>query len=110
MQLRDHWLMSYKGLSTWPPVWTHPYPESVDPITVKGEIGILTEVKMHALRSPRVFLRINHDGVIFIGCLFLDDPAFSRRVYEFLRECIGMPIKDIGDRDLSHLDQSSIGP
>ena len=110
MQLRDHPLMCYKGLSTWPPVWTHPYPESIKPITVKGEVGILTQVRIHALGSQRVFLHINHDGVLFIGCLFLDDPAFSRAVYEFLRECIGMPIKDIGDRDLSHLDESLIGP
>ena len=100
MQLRDHKLMSYKGLPSWPPVWVQPDSATL----VKGEVGALTNVRVHDLGSQRIFLHINHEGVHYIGCLFLDDPAFCRDIHEFLRECIGMPIKDIGDRDLSYFD------
>ncbi len=44
-----------------------------------------------------MFLHISHEGIKFIGYLFLDDQGFCRSVYEFLRPCIGMSIKDIGD-------------
>jgi hypothetical protein len=29
-----------------------------------------------------------------------DDQAFSKQMYSFLRDCIGLQIKEIGDRDL----------
>jgi hypothetical protein len=103
MQFRDHKLMSYKGLPTWPPVWAHPDSATLTPPTVKGEIGILTSVRMHALGSQRIFLNIKHEGSEYIGCLFFDDPVFCQDMYQFLQGCIGMSVKGIGDRDLSHV-------
>ena len=68
---------------------------------LKGEVGILTDVKMHDLASLRMFLYIEHADKQYIGCLFLDDWAFCQQIYDFLRNCIGMTITDIGDTDLS---------
>src|SRR5713226_5169476 len=100
MKLRDHPLMSYKGLCSWPPVWIHPT-DSLNPITVKGEVGILMAVRMHDLRSRRIFLHIKYDGALYLGCLFLDDSAFHQQMFHFLVNCIGMSIKEIGNEDLS---------
>jgi hypothetical protein len=100
VKFREHPLMSYRGLCSWPPAWVVP---RTSPIKVlKGEIGILTDVKMHDLSSGRLFLTIEHDSKECIGCLFLDNPAFCMAIYTTLKSFIGRTIREVGDQDLTH--------
>src|SRR5262249_18108302 len=76
MLLRDHPLMTYKGVPSWPPAWlrrvgcyenTHP----------TGEIGILKGVLPSTLPPPKIcFLTIEHCNAEYIGALLLSDPVF----------------------------------
>ena len=102
MKFRDHPLMSYKGLRSWPPTWILPSLSEAKPPRVEGEVGILTDVRMYDLLSCRIFIGIKHMGNRYLGCLFLDDPAFCQEIYNLLRICIGTFTKDVGDTDLSH--------
>ena len=44
MLLRDHPLLSYRGIPSWPPVWT--WIEGEENKNPKGEIGTLIAVKL----------------------------------------------------------------
>jgi hypothetical protein len=100
MKLRDHPLMTYKGVSSWPPAWlrrggyetTHP----------QGEIGILRNV-MPSTADPdgRCFLIMEHCGAEYIGALLLNDPAFCREIFRLLMMNCGETIRDIGEIDIS---------
>jgi hypothetical protein len=102
MLLRDHPLMSYHGVPSWPPVWTW-----IDGVENKrprrGEIGILTEVTLTKLKpANRCYLYIGHQGSSYIGCLLFDDLAFCCHIAEVLRFCCNRPIAEIGSVDLSY--------
>jgi hypothetical protein len=106
MRLRDHPQISYGGVSTWPPVWNQrAYVGLPNTPTIKGEVGFLSRI-VPGSGGKDLFLQINHEGNEYIGCLFIDDPTFRNQMHQFLTECIGMSIKDIGDSDLSHFDST----
>jgi hypothetical protein len=101
MLLRDHPLMSYCGVPSWPPKWTWTGgPENNHP---RGEIGILREVVLSNVlpRADRCFLYIDHDGSSYIGCLLIDD-AFCSQIAKLLQGCCNRPIAEIGSLNLSH--------
>src|SRR5262245_15624480 len=75
MLLRDHPLMSYKGIPNWPPVWTwtrggeNKYP--------KGEVGTLKSVEPSKVQpGKRFFLEIDYEGSSYVACLIFDDAVF----------------------------------
>jgi hypothetical protein len=100
MALRNHLLMSYKGVHSWPPAWNclgdglnrHP----------RGEVGVLREVKV-PVKNPfnRCFLVIEYKGATYMGCLLIDDIAFCDQVSKFLERHCGESIEHIGGLDLS---------
>ncbi len=108
MQLRHHPLMSYMGFSNWTPVWT--WIGGKDNLRPKGEIGILREVKVSALRpenayprpSNRIFLFIEYRDSSYIGSLFFDDYSFCIELGKMLAENCGRSIKEIGDLEIGH--------
>jgi hypothetical protein len=72
MLLRDHPLMSYKGVPSWPPVWL--WIDGLEKETASGEIGILKEVTLSRINPPdRCFLNIEHKGSSYVGSLLIDD-------------------------------------
>jgi hypothetical protein len=101
MKLRDHPLMTYKGVQSWPPAWLWrggyqtTYPE--------GEVGILKDV-MLSTTAPgnRCFLTMEHCGAEYIGALLLSDWAFCQEIYRILRKNRGETIGDIGAIDVSY--------
>src|SRR5919108_4900153 len=101
MKLRDHPLMSYRGIPNWPPVWTSASKASVRCLT--GEVGVLKYVHSNPLMSNKCFLVINFDEDNYIGTLIFKDHAFCKQITELLREHVGRSITDIGDLDVSHL-------
>ena len=101
MELRGHPLMSYRGVSNWPPVWAR-WTASTDHKTVHGEIGVLKEV----IYAPsdifcRCHLIIEHRKELYVAALLFDDAAFCRLLVKALRKRLGWRVKAIGDLDLS---------
>ena len=97
MELRDHPLMSVQGRRSWPPVWVwiggqpakHP----------KGEVGVLKEVRK-SLRPPvlsdRLFLIMEEQEALYVGCLLFDDRTFCEWLLAELHNHIGKNIEHIG--------------
>jgi hypothetical protein len=103
MQLRDHPLMSYRGLSNWPPVWTrirgganqHP----------NGEVGILREILWSPIQlrpRERFFLVVEYEGTVYMGCLLFDDAAFCLEMQQLLRDYCGCSIAYVGGLDVGY--------
>ena len=64
-------------------------------------IGILRQVNGEDGFCTRCFLVIEHDGQRYVGALLFDDAMFCGFITKFLQSYIGLPIKDIGDLDIS---------
>ena len=101
MKLRDHPLMSYRGVRNWPPVWTLTRKESAG--TLRGEVGVLKYVHYNTIMSNKCFLVIDFQAESYIGSLIFKDHSFCKQISHVLVDHIGRPIKDIGDLDVSHL-------
>ena len=79
MELRDHPLMSYRGVSNWPPVWTRTDEKIFS--TLKGELGILKHAVLHEHLPSRCFLLIEHEKRIYTGCLLFDEATVCEQVH-----------------------------
>ena len=101
MLLRDHPLLSYRGIPSWPPAWAWiDGPENKNP---KGEIGTLIAVKLSLIEPPnKCYLIICDEGSTYMGCLFINDLSFCAQITELLQNHCGHSIRDIGSLDLSH--------
>jgi len=99
MPLRDHPLMKYRGLPTWPPIWLESRSENNTRVT--GEIGTLKYVYSNPESSTRCFLIIEHDNKAYVGTLLFSDKAFCQQVSVLLRLNLEKSIKEIGDLDVS---------
>ena len=102
MVLRKHPLFNYRGLPSWPPVWTftgglkNKRPR-------RQEIGILTEVTISNVQSAdRCFLHIKHEGSSYVGCLLIEDQAFCAQTVRLLQGQLNRPIAEIGSLDLAY--------
>ncbi len=101
MRLRDHPLMTYRGIRSWPPVWT--WVGGADNTRPEGEVGVLTEAKASRIEPPdRMFLYMEHQNASYIGCLLVDDQTFCRQICALLQNWCGRSIEDIGACDLSY--------
>ena len=102
MKLRNHPLMFYRGISTWPPIWVQSRFRGLHK-KLSGEIGVLKQVHLGlGDRSPRCYLVIEHDRERYVGTLLFDDPAFCFLLISILAGRIGWSIEAIGDMDLSY--------
>ena len=100
MKLRAHPLMSYRGVSNWPPVWVGTNHKN-EPL--RGEVGILEDVvPSQTENASRFFLRIEDEGWRYVGCLLFEDLSFCRQIYKLMVARRGYTIAQIGDIDLSH--------
>jgi len=102
MKLRDHPLMSYRGVPNWPPVWTL-ITSNISVGIPRGELGVLKYVHSNSLMSNKCFLVIDFNEKVYIGSLIFQDHAFCGQISNLLRDHVGRPIKEIGDLDVSHL-------
>lgn len=100
MKLRDHPLMTYKGVSSWPPAWL--WTAGYDTTHPTGEVGILKAVlRSHMEPHDRCFLVMEHCGAEYVGTLLLSNPSFCQELFEMLSGHVGKTIQEIGDIDLS---------
>ena len=85
MLLRDHPLMMYKGVRSWPPVWVWKG-GNVTTKNPKGEVGTLLDVvRSHFLPQFTCFLIMEHRGKQYVGLLSLDDRAFCNQIVEIVK-------------------------
>jgi len=99
MELRDHPLVSYRRLPSWPPTWSPAKPRT-DLKPLHGEIGRLSYT-LPGAKSDRFFLVIEYEGHPYVGCLFVNDDVFCAQLIAVLQDHAGSTIKEIGDLDLS---------
>jgi hypothetical protein len=100
MLLREHPLMSYHGVPSWPPIWT--WTDGLEKKRERGEIGILKGVTLANVQpADRCFLFIEHEGLSYIGCLLFDDTSFCGQVAKLLKGYYNRSIAEIGSLDLS---------
>jgi hypothetical protein len=101
MVLRDHPLMRYHGLPSWPPAWS--WTGGLDNKHPTGEIGILKSVELSNVQpANRCFLSIEHEGSSYMGCLLFDDVVFCQQITELLRSCCNRPVAEIGGLDVAY--------
>ncbi|HEY1373388.1 MAG TPA: hypothetical protein VGH50_13030 [Candidatus Binatia bacterium] len=106
MELRDHPLMTYRGIRSWPPVWTLIRGAGKD--RPKGEVGVLKEIHVSATPPAadatrsynRIFLFIELDGQAYLGCLMLEDYAFRQQLAIILHDHCNRTIEEIGSIEL----------
>jgi hypothetical protein len=96
MFLRNHPLLNYQGVPSWPPVWTFTGGlENGRPR--RGEIGILREVTISSVEpADRCFLHIEHEGSTYVGCLLIEDQVFCDQIVTMLQGHLNRPIAEIG--------------
>lgn len=70
------------------------------PKTLGGEIGILNHVRSYPDRPGRIYLTIDHEGAVYVGCLFFDDERFCEYMAEHLRQCYSMSIDAVGSSEI----------
>ena len=83
MKLRDHPLMSYRGSSNWPPVWTHFRNGTIK--TVRGEVGTLAHVHSNGLSSNRCYIVIDYEEEMYVGTLIFGDIVFCNQIRDLLK-------------------------
>jgi hypothetical protein len=49
----------------------------------------------------RLFLVVDFEGVVYMGCLLFDDPPFCLEIYRLLLDYRGRSIEHIGGLDIS---------
>jgi hypothetical protein len=100
MLLRDHPLLSYKGVPSWPPVWI--CTDGLEKKSAQGEIGFFRRVVQSNIQpSNRCFLFIDYEESSYIGDLTVDDSVFCDQITKLLQGCCNRPIAEIGGLDLS---------
>jgi hypothetical protein len=101
MKLRDHPLMTYRGLRSWPPAWT--WVSGRENQRPKGELGVLKEIKLSQTEPVnRIFLYMDYENATYLGCLLIDHPAFCTQVAQLLQDSRGHMLNKIGAIDLAH--------
>src|SRR5215510_2934983 len=101
MLLRDHPLMVYKGIRSWPPTWLwrsgnkNTYP--------RGEVGVLRHAVPSSIEPcTRCFLVMEYRGAEYIGALLLSDTAFWRQIFGVLFQNRGKTMQEIGNINLRY--------
>ena len=101
MLLRDHPLMQYHRIPSWPPVWM--WIGGADDKKPRGEVGILDEVVLSNIRPlDRCLLYIAYEGSSYLGCLLIDNEPFCSEVGNLLKCYYNHPLAEIGSIDLWH--------
>jgi hypothetical protein len=84
MLLRDHPLISYRGIPTWPPAWT--WIDGGEDKHPRGEVGILRTTLLSRIQpANRCYLLICYEGASYMGCLLFDDYALCDQVTKLLQ-------------------------
>ena len=99
MKLRDHPLLSYKGLRSWPPLWVRI--DDVSKCQVESdETGTLIQVRIDNLADCKIMLRMEYSGHEYAAVLMFDAQEFCLRVYQALKHYVGRAVKQLGEVEI----------
>jgi hypothetical protein len=101
LNFRDHPLLSFAGRHSWPPIWT--WIGGARDRYLRGEIGVLKEVRLSERPAKKCFLVIEHETALYMGCVLIADHPFREQVFELLTKHRGYSIEAIGGLDVTHL-------
>jgi hypothetical protein len=102
MKLREHPLMSYRGVPNWPPAWTWIDGKyQAQALPPGSEVGVLENTRRSAVSPNAMFLTMSYNDSRYVSQLFFDDPEFCQRVCDLLKHHFGSPIQTIGDMEIS---------
>jgi hypothetical protein len=97
MQLRSDPRMSSKHTPNWPPEWIWANGSRTSELHLKGEIGILENVRQSMIDSTRhLFLISRYLGGVYLGCLNFDDENLCQQIFNLLVVNCGHLIEEIG--------------
>jgi hypothetical protein len=100
MLFRNHPLMRYCSVPSWPPVWV--WMGGLEDKHPKGEIGVFRRLgESYIQPSNKCFLLIDHEESSYMGCLMVNDHVFCSQIVRFLHHCYNRPIAEIAGLDLS---------
>jgi hypothetical protein len=91
--------MSYRGVRSWPPVWTRSRTYGAKPLA--GEVGVLTYVYSNRRVVNKCFLVIDYEQETYVGSLVCADRSFCAEISDLLRNHIGQSLREIGDLELA---------
>ncbi len=100
MELRNHPLMRYYDMPTWPPRWS-PTEEPRNKI-LTGELGTLRRVSYSSMEGYTCHLYTEYEGRNYLGTILIDDAAFCRHLFFVLQHHVNLAIEDIGSLDISY--------
>ena len=99
MVFRDHPLMRYRGVPSWPPDWI--WTDGLEDKHPKGEIGVFRRVAQSNIQpSNRCFLFIDYEKSSYIGDLTVDDSVFCDQITKLLQGYCNRPIAEIDGLEL----------
>lgn len=102
MKLRDHPLISYREVPSWPPIWLWRGGQNLP--RPYGDVRILKEVMLFTIQPCSMcFLIMEHEGAEYMGVLKFGDFSFCRAIHDLLVKHCSRPIREVGDIDLSTL-------
>ena len=99
MKLRDYPLLSYRGVSSWPPIWVGRNSNHLD--QSKTETAVLKDVTL-STTAPRCYLMIEHEGEEYLGALLFEDHNSCLRIYRLLLSHRGEVIRKVSEIDVPH--------
>ena len=104
MELRNHPMMRYCGVSNWPPIWTwRGGGENTQP-RPRGEVGTLRDVFLSKIQpNLRIFLIMDHEDQEYIGCLLFNDKTVCGQIYDLLKDQCGRSLEEIGNLNIDYL-------
>ena len=99
MLFRDHPLMHYRGVPSWPPDWV--WTGGLEDKCPKGEVGVFRRVAQSNIQpSNKCFLFIDYEESSYIGDLRVDESVFCDQITKLLQGCCNRPIAEIGGLEL----------
>jgi hypothetical protein len=101
MFLRNHPLLHYRGLPSWPPYWV--WTGGLGDKRPKGEVGVLRRVaEFYTQQSNRCFLFIDYQESSYGGVLTVNNHDLCTKIVRFLQAHYNRPIVEIGGLELPH--------
>jgi hypothetical protein len=100
VELRNHPLMRYYGIRSWPPNWS-PIEQPKNKC-ISGEVGVLRRVSYTSMAGYACHLYTEYEGRNYIGTLLIDDGAFCRQLHFVLHHHVNLPIEEIGSLDMAY--------
>lgn len=101
MKLRNHPLLHYRGIRSWPPHWI-PSDDRRGLQPLRGEMGIL-KTSYAIPNEGHCWLIMEHERNTYVGCLYSEDVRFCLELEALLAARQGRTIVEIGNIEFSRL-------